>query len=63
MGDQAMSTIMLYTHGGCENRGCEAIVRSTSELFAREAKARCALASDQPAFDREAGLDCVGRVF
>ena len=58
-----MSTIMLYNHGGCENRGCEAIVRSTSELFAREAKARCALASDQPAFDREAGLDCVGRVF
>ena len=58
-----MSTMMLYNHGGCENRGCEAIVRATSELFAREAGARCALASDQPAFDRAAGLDRVQRVF
>ena len=58
-----MSGIMLYNHGGCENRGCEAIVRSTSELFSREAGARCTLASDTPAFDKGAGLDRVARVF
>lgn len=57
-----MSRVLLYNHGGCENRGCEAIVRATSELFAREAGARCALASDQAAFDRGAGLDRVQRV-
>lgn len=27
--------ILLYNHSGCENRGCEAIVRSTSALFAQ----------------------------
>ncbi len=51
-------TIMLYNHGGCENRGCEAIVRSTTELFAREAGVYCTLASDQAETDRAAGLDC-----
>ena len=30
-----MSTMLMYNHGGCENRGCEAIVRSTSEIFAQ----------------------------
>ena len=58
-----MSEMLLYNHGGCENRGCEAIVRSTSELFAREAGASCALASDTPEFDRAAGLESVRRVF
>ena len=58
-----MSTVLLYNHGGCENRGCEAIVRATSELFAREAGARVSLASNQAAFDRGAGLSRVGRVF
>ena len=28
-----MSSVLLYNHSGCENRGCEAIVRSTSALF------------------------------
>ena len=27
--------VLLYNHSGCENRGCEAIVRSTSALFAQ----------------------------
>lgn len=58
-----MSGVLLYNHGGCENRGCEAIVRSTSELFSRAAGARCFLASDQCEFDRAAGLDAVERVF
>ena len=58
-----MNEVLLYNHGGCENRGCEAIVRSTSELFAREAGVRATLASKQPAFDRGVGLSCVRRVF
>ena len=30
-----MTRIMLYNHSGCENRGCEAIVRSTAAMFAQ----------------------------
>lgn len=60
MGDPAMKRIMLYNHGGCENRGCEAIVRSTAGLFA--GKAALALASDQPELDRAAKLDGIDRV-
>ena len=60
MGDQAMKKIMLYNHGGCENRGCEAIVRSTAALFAD--KAVMTLTSDQPEYDRHAGLDGVRRI-
>ncbi|MDO5377333.1 MAG: hypothetical protein Q4G52_03265 [Clostridia bacterium] len=56
-----MSSILLYNHGGCENRGCEAIVRSTSELFA-EAGARVRLASAQPQYDRNAELERIERV-
>lgn len=62
MGDQAMSSILLYNHGGCENRGCEAIVRSTSELFSREAGAHVRLASAQPEYDRGVGLDAIERI-
>lgn len=60
MGDPAMKRIMLYNHGGCENRGCEAIVRSTAALF--EGKAAISLASDQPDYDRTAGLDGVQKI-
>ena len=56
-----MKSIMLYNHGGCENRGCEAIVRSTSALFAGEAK--ISLASAQPDKDASAGFAHVNRVF
>ena len=31
--------VILYNHGGCQNRGCEAIVRSTSALRATRARA------------------------
>lgn len=55
-----MKKILLYNHGGCENRGCEAIVRSTAELFSQ--KAEIELASDQAAYDSSVGLD-VKRVF
>lgn len=60
MGDPAMKRIMLYNHGGCENRGCEAIVRSTAGLFA--GKAALSLASDQPELDRAAKLTGVDKV-
>ena len=56
-----MKSILLYNHGGCENRGCEAIVRSTSALFAGEAQ--ILLASDQPAYDSKVGLEQVSRIF
>jgi len=60
MGDQAMNRIMLYNHGGCGNRGCEAIVRSTSALFGRHAE--LSLASSTPEFDRSVGLSGVKRI-
>ncbi|MBE5799516.1 MAG: polysaccharide pyruvyl transferase family protein [Clostridiales bacterium] len=55
-----MKKIMLYNHGGCENRGCEAIVRSTAALFGE--KAALSLTSLTPKVDREAGLDGVKRI-
>ena len=55
-----MKKIMLYNHGGCENRGCEAIVRSTAALFA--GKAEMSLASDQPQLDKQAKLDQIRRI-
>ena len=50
-----MKKIMLYNHGGCANHGCEAIVRSTTALFAGRAK--LSLSSDQADDDRKAGLE------
>ena len=55
-----MKKIMLYNHGGCGNRGCEAIVRSTAALFAN--RAALSLASDEPAFDRQAKLEGIERI-
>jgi len=60
MGDQAMKRIMLYNHGGCANHGCEAIVRSTTALFA--GRARLTLSSDQAKSDSLAGLDGIDRI-
>ena len=51
-----MSTMLMYNHGGCENRGCEAIVRSTSEMFAQELGVKSCLASATPGYDRGIGL-------
>ena len=56
-----MKDILLYNHGGCENRGCEAIVRSTSALF--RGKADVYLASDQAQFDCQVGLEDVCGIF
>lgn len=60
MGDQAMSGLLMYNHGGCENRGCEAIVRATSALFA--SRTNVLLASDQPQHDRKVDLPHVSGV-
>lgn len=55
-----MKKIMLYNHGGCGNRGCEAIVRSTAALF--EGKAAFSLTSLEPVYDRQAGLKGIDRI-
>ena len=60
MGNQAMKRIMLYNHGGCSNRGCEAIVRSTAALF--DGQATVSLASDAPQEDRTQRLERVERI-
>ena len=60
MGDQAMKKIMLYNHGGCENRGCEAIVRSSVALFGD--KAAFSLTSLQPEYDRQAKLEGIRKI-
>lgn len=60
MGNQAMKRIMLYNHGGCGNRGCEAIVRSTAALF--DGLAAVSLASDAPGEDRAQQLERVRRI-
>ncbi len=57
-----MSGVLLYNHGGCENRGCEAIARSTAALFAKHAGMDCTLASGQPDFDRGACIPHVKSV-
>lgn len=55
-----MKQIMLYNHGGCGNRGCEAIVRSTAALFGTEAE--LSLASATPDVDKAAGLKGIKRI-
>ena len=55
-----MKKILLYNHGGCENRGCEAIVRSTAALFG--GKAEICLASDQALYDKSVGLTGVKEI-
>ncbi|MFQ9805604.1 MAG: polysaccharide pyruvyl transferase family protein [Christensenellales bacterium] len=53
--------ILLYNHSGCENRGCEAIVRSTSALFA-QAGAHVSVTSGQAELDRKLNLPDVARL-
>ena len=60
MGDSAMN-VLLYNHSGCENRGCEAIVRSTSALFA-QAGAHVSVTSGQAELDRKLNLPDVARL-
>ena len=55
-----MKKIMLYNHGGCGNRGCEAIVRSTAALFGEGAQ--LSLTSLQPDYDRQAKLQGIDRI-
>ena len=60
MGDSAMR-VLLYNHSGCENRGCEAIVRSTSALFAQRG-AWVTLTSGQAELDRRLNLPDVAKL-
>ena len=53
--------VLLYNHSGCENRGCEAIVRSTSALLAQRG-ARTILTSGQVESDGGLRLPYVERV-
>ena len=53
--------VLLYNHSGCENRGCEAIVRSTSALFA-QAGAHVSVTSGQAELDRKLNLPDVARL-
>ena len=53
--------VLLYNHSGCENRGCEAIVRSTSALLAQRG-ARTILTSGQAESDGGLRLPDVERV-
>lgn len=57
-----MKSVLLYNHGGCENRGCEAIVRSTSELLTQTNDVRISMTSLTPAFDRNVGLDRIEKI-
>ncbi len=58
-----MKSVLLYNHGGCENHGCEAIVRATSELFDQFGGAKSVLASATPEYDRTMGLDRIQEIF
>lgn len=53
--------VLLYNHSGCENRGCEALVRTTSALFSA-AGAQVLAASDQPEYDQTVGLPDVHKI-
>ena len=53
--------VLLYNHSGCENRGCEAIVRSTSALLAQRG-AKTILTSGQAESDGGLGLPDVERI-
>lgn len=53
--------VLLYNHSGCENRGCEAIVRSTSALFAQRG-AQVNVTSGQAEADRKLNLPNVAQI-
>ena len=55
-----MKEIILYNHSGYENRGCEAIVRSTASLFAPYGKT--VVFSNTPEIDRSAPSGSVSEV-
>lgn len=54
-----MNRILLYNHSGCENRGCEAIVRATAALFSG---CNVRLSSGQAAYDAGLSLPGISRI-
>ena len=62
-GRSRVMDVILYNHGGCQNRGCEAIVRSTSALLrARDPGTRVTLCSLAPQEDGMLAPDSVAVV-
>ncbi|MBR1409393.1 MAG: polysaccharide pyruvyl transferase family protein [Clostridia bacterium] len=57
-----MTRVLLYNHSGCENRGCEAIVRSTSALLRAAGVSDIRLCSNQQPYDAGLKLEDVDRV-
>ena len=51
-----MNSVLLYNHAGCENRGCEAIVRTTAEILRARGVQRTMLASGQAEYDRRLSI-------
>ena len=56
-----MKRVLLYNHSGCENRGCEAIVRTTAALLKAQGIGRVVLSSGQPEYDRRLSIPDVDR--
>ena len=55
--------VIMYNHGGCQNHGCEAIVRSTALLLrSREPGVQVALCSLDAEGDRKLSLPGIDRV-
>lgn len=50
-----MQKIILYPHGGSENHGCEALVRSTAKILGNDTE--IILVSKNPEQDKKYGLD------
>ena len=57
-----MKKIFLYAHGGCENHGCEAIVRSTIALLRGKNQYDFTLISKRPMEDAAYGIDQICNV-
>lgn len=56
-------TFLLYGHGGYGNRGCEAIVRSTSSLISQSChEAEIILCSERPKEDQALAVPTIARV-
>lgn len=56
--EKTVKKIALYMHGGSENHGCEAIVRSTNQILGR----KLLLYSNRPYMDDKYGLNQICRI-
>ncbi len=56
-GDNMLNKILLYTHGGSQNHGCEAIVRSTLQVLKNYKEFNITLSTKSKKEDEQYGLD------